>query len=104
MKAKITRASVDAFAKGKFISDTEIVGFIARRLKKSGTVTFGYQYTAPDGKRRWLGLGLYGNVTADEARTAAKRKAGIVADDRDPAKEAEAEAKRSQNTVQFICE
>lgn len=101
MKAKITDASVKKLAKGEFISDTEIIGFIARRLA-SGTVSFGYQYSAKR-KRRWLGIGLHGNLTAEEARTLAKKRAGEVADRRDPAVEIKAEAARARNTVKFVC-
>lgn len=101
MKGRITKTSVDSLAKGDFISDSEIRGFIARRLP-SGTVTFGYQYTAKNGQRRWLKLGLLGSVTVEEARTEAKKKAGAVAGGVDPAAEAEVEQARSTNTVGFV--
>lgn len=103
MKAKITKTAVDSLQPGDFISDVEIRGFIARRLP-SGTVTFGFQYTAPDGARRWLKLGLHGSVTVEEARTAAKIKAGDVAGGADPAAEAELAVARSTNTVRFVYE
>jgi integrase len=94
MRARITKRSVDALKPGNHISDTEIRGFIARRLP-SGTVTYGYQYRAT-GKRRWLPLGLHGNITADEARALAKKEAGKVADRRDPAAERQQEREKAK--------
>ncbi len=101
MKGKITKTAVDALPKGEFISDTEIIGFIARRLP-SGTVTFGYQYTPKRGPRRWFKLGLYGSVTVDEAREAAKIAAGEVAKGKNPAGEEEIKAATSKNTVNHV--
>src|SRR5438270_10045911 len=100
VKAKISKRSVDALAPGGTIFDTEIRGFVARRLE-TGTVTYGYRYRHGS-IRKWLPLGLHGRITADQARELAKKRAGEVADNRDPAKEraaARAVAENSDNTV-----
>jgi integrase len=101
MKDRITKRSVDALEKGDFISDTEVKGFIARRLP-SGKVTFGFQYSGAGGRRPWLALGLHGSVTVEEARKDAKKYAGLVAQDRDPAAEQQVETARSTNTVSYV--
>ena len=80
------------------------------RCLNSGAVTYGYRYRDKGtGKQRWLGLGLHGSITADEARDLAKKRAGDVADSRDPvaelaAKRAEAARERQAdaNTVDFV--
>jgi integrase len=87
MKAKITKRTIDALtAGGPPASDSEIKGFIARRLP-SGTVTYGYRYRNRGGRQRWLPLGLHGSITPDQARELAKQRAGEVASGRDPAVE-----------------
>lgn len=91
MRAKITKRRVDAMAAGGILADDEIKGFVARRLK-SGVITYGFRYRDKmTSRQRWIGLGLHGSVTADEARGAAKKRAGEVADQRDPAAERESE-------------
>jgi integrase len=107
MKAKITKRRVDALRIEGMIADDEIKGFVVRRLP-SGVVTYGYRYRHK-GRQRWIGLGLHGSITADEARSLAKTRAGEVASGRDPAAEIEAErakaeqAKRaSANTVNAV--
>src|SRR5581483_406871 len=109
MQAKISKRSVDALKKG-VLADTEIKGFVARKLD-SGAVSYGFRYRdKTTGKQRWLALGIHGNAfTPEQARTLAKKRAGEVADRRDPVAEIEesrAEAKRSQlaetNTVDAI--
>jgi integrase len=85
---KITKRTVDALEPGSIISDDEIKGFVARR-PGNGAVTYGFRYRPKDGptKQRWLALGRHGNITADEARVLAKKRAGEVADARDPVAE-----------------
>jgi len=58
VQGKITKASVDALAHGEFLADTEVKGFVVRRLP-SGVVTYGLRYRA-GGKQRWLALGIHG--------------------------------------------
>lgn len=108
MQAKITKRSVDALKSG-ILADTEIKGFVARRLD-SGAASYGFRYRdKATGKQRWVGLGLHGTITADEARGIAKKRAGEVAHSRDPVAEREetrAVAKRVKlaetNTVDAI--
>lgn len=94
MHGKINKTSVDALKRGELLVDTEVKGFVARSLP-SGTVTFGYRYRA-DGKRRWLPLGVHGEITADQARKKVLKRQGEVASDRDPL--AEAQAKQTTRT------
>jgi integrase len=89
MRTKITKAAVDALRPGAILADTEIKGFVCRKLP-SGTAAFGYRYRFA-GRQRWLPIGLFGSVTADAARTLAKAAAGERARDKDPA------GKRAEN-------
>jgi len=94
MQGKITKRKVDTLEPGQILHDQEIKVFVARCLN-SGAVTYGYRYRDKGtGKQRWLGLCLHGSITADEARDLAKKRAGDVADHRDPV--AELEAKRAE--------
>jgi len=43
MKAKITKTTVDKLPPGKLLIDTEIRGFVVRRLT-SGTATYALRY------------------------------------------------------------
>lgn len=109
MQAKITKTKIDAMTAGQILADKEVKGFVARCLD-SGAVTYGYRYRdKTTGKQRWLGLGLHGSITADEARVLAKKAAGEVANKQDPVgdlQEARAEAKREKlvaaNTVNTV--
>jgi len=109
MQVRISKAAVDRMAAGQILADSEIKGFVARKLD-SGAVTFGFRYRdRMTGKQRWMGLGVHGNVTAEQARGFAKKAAGEVADKRDPVgeqREARAEAKKAAqaetNTVNAI--
>jgi Arm DNA-binding domain len=87
--------AVDALKPGDILADTEVKGFVARRLP-SGVVTYGLRYRVAGNKQRWLALGLHGRQTPDGARKAAKKRVGKVADDRDPAGEREAEEARAK--------
>ncbi|WP_426418224.1 tyrosine-type recombinase/integrase [Bradyrhizobium genosp. A] len=102
MQVKITKTKVDQLAKGELLADKEVKGFVARRLN-SGAVTYGYRYRdKTTGKQRWLGLGLHGNITADQAREFAKKAAGEVADKKDPQGDlqgARADAKREKRAA-----
>jgi integrase len=101
METRITKRNVDALGVGESLLDSEIVGFIVRRLP-SGKASYGFRFYARGGKRRWLSLGLHGKITADEARVLAKRAAGRVAEGRDPVQEeqtARAIATNSLNAV-----
>ena len=100
MKAKIAKRAIDALQPGGSIFDTEVRGFVARRLQ-SGAVTYGFRYRTA-GRRVWLALGLHGSITPDQARDLAKKRAGEVADDRDPAAERETARATSENTVNKV--
>ncbi|MFI5022495.1 MAG: tyrosine-type recombinase/integrase [Alphaproteobacteria bacterium] len=91
MRAKITKRRVDALRPGDILVDDGIKGFVARRLN-SGVVSYGFRYRhKTTGRQRWIGLGLHGSITPDEARDLAKRCAGEVAAKRDPMAERKAE-------------
>jgi integrase len=85
---RITKRSVEALRPRSIISDEEIKGFVARR-PGSGAVTYGFRYRPKHGpaRQRWLTLGRHGNITVEQARTLAKKRAGEVADARDPVAE-----------------
>ena len=89
MQGKITKRTVDALKAG-ILADTEVKGFVVRRLD-SGAATFGYRYRdKSSGTQRWLALGIYSDAfTPEQARTIAKKRAGEVADSRDPVGELE---------------
>jgi integrase len=71
-------------APGDVLADDEVRGFYARCLP-SGVATYGFRYRdRPTGQRRWLSLGLHGQVTPQIAREIAKKHAGAVADGKDP--------------------
>ena len=87
MREKISKRTIDALPRGANLADTEVKGFTARRLP-SGVVTYGFRYRHKTTRSaRWLALGLHGNITPDEARALAKKHAGAVASERDPAAE-----------------
>src|SRR5262249_12792204 len=96
VQGKITKASVDALARGEMLADTEVRGFVVRRLP-SGVVTYGLRYRA-GGKQRWLALGIHGRITPAKARQLAKKSAGAVADQRDPVGERETEREQAEAT------
>jgi integrase len=99
---KITELALRTLPPNARLTDDAIEGFVARCLP-SGRISFGYQYTdKATGKRKWMGIGLHGNVTADEARNQAKRFAGQVAARRDPAAELKVKVARSTNTVDHV--
>ena len=92
MKKSITKRAVDAIKPGELIADDDLPGFVVRRLP-SGRLTYGFRYTAQDGKRRWLGLGV--GIPPDAARKAALRHSGAVAGDADPLPEREAKRRKA---------
>ena len=109
MAAKITKRAVDELKAGGRIADSEIRGFLVRRLD-SGAASYAYRYRVKGTNlQRLISLGMHGVITADQARNLAKKRAGEVADGGDPKGEREetrAEAKREQlaeeNSVETI--
>jgi integrase len=101
MRGEITIKSVAALEKaGGRITDNKIRGFVARCLP-SGKIQFGYQYGSREG-RRWITIGLLGEVSVAEARRRAEKYAGQVADHHDPAAELKTKTARSENTVNHV--
>src|ERR1700687_5840758 len=100
MQGKITKTAVDALEPGDILADTEVKGFVARRLP-SGVVTYGLRYRAA-GRQRWFALGRHGHITPEEAGWVAKKRVGEIADDRDPTAEREAERAKSRDTVDAL--
>ena len=101
MRKEITVKSIAALEKdGGRITDNKIRGFVARCLP-SGKIQFGYQYGSRD-QRRWMTIGLLGEVTVAEARRRAEKYAGQVADHQDPAAELKTKTAQSENTVNHV--
>jgi integrase len=101
LRVKIAKRVVDALTAGDLVADDEIRGFVARRLK-SGIVTYGYRYREKTTRRHWIGLGLHGAITPDEARRLAKQRAGEVAAGRDPTAENQIARAVAANTVNAV--
>jgi Arm DNA-binding domain len=81
---KISKSAINALRPGEIIADSNPIGFVARRLP-SGSVTYGFRYRQKGtGKPRWVGLGLHGQITPDQARKKALKLAGEVKDGGDP--------------------
>ena len=87
MKGKITKRNVESIVPDQlsaFLWDTEIPGF-GVKVTPQGRRIYVLQYTF-GGRTRRCTIGKHGiDVTADEARTAARRLRGQVADGHDPA-------------------
>ncbi len=84
MRKNITKRSIEAMAPGDVLADDEVRGFYVRCLP-SGVATYGFRYRdRSTGQRRWLSLGLHGQITPQKAREIAKKYAGAVADGKDP--------------------
>ncbi|HEX2593844.1 MAG TPA: integrase arm-type DNA-binding domain-containing protein [Rhizomicrobium sp.] len=76
---------MDALLPGQTLFDTEVRGFVARRLS-SGKITFGLKYSeSGSGSQRWFALGVMdGAFTAEKARQAAILARGRIVEGRDP--------------------
>ena len=64
MKKKITKRAVDTLNRGESFADTEIRGFVVRRLP-SDRLSYGYRYTH-QGRRRWLAFKMGHNAGQSE--------------------------------------
>jgi integrase len=101
MRKEITIKSIAGLGQeGGRITDSKIRGFVARCLP-SGKIQFGYQYGSRQA-RRWMKIGLLGEVSVAEARRRAEKYAGQVSDHRDPAAELKTKVARSENTVDHV--
>ena len=101
--AKLSKRTIDALtpeAKDYFVWDDELKNF-ALRVMPSGRKTFLVQYRAK-GRTRRVKIGVYGSLTADEARQQAKRVLGEVAHGEDPAEDIATD--RKAPTVANICD
>jgi Arm DNA-binding domain len=84
MRQKISKSAVDALQPGQNLADSNPIGFVARRLP-SGAITYGYRYRDKEtGQQRWIGLGLRGDITPDQARRKAFKIAAQVKDGGQP--------------------
>jgi integrase len=91
MKAKLTKRTVDAVrvaASDVLVWDSELRGF-GMKVTPQNRRVFVAQYWAPQlhRTRRRVTLGAYGALTVDDARAAAQRILGRVANGEDPAAE-----------------
>jgi integrase len=101
MKIRLTKRSVDALAlpaAGEKIAwDAELRGF-GVRVSATGRRTYFVRKRTKAGRQVRVKLGVHGEVTAEQARAAAVREFGRIADGADPADERyrarEAEEKR----------
>jgi integrase len=94
MRQKISKSTIDRLKPGKILTDTNPVGFVARCLP-SGAVTYGFRYRDKrTGRQHWIGLGVHGDVTADQARTKALQLAKEVRDQKQPISAREEAAKK----------
>jgi integrase len=84
MQQRITKRVVDRLRPGQIIADSNPVGFVVRRLP-SGAATYGFRFRHPrSGRQHWIGLGVHGDVTAEQARTKALQLAKDVRHNKQP--------------------
>jgi len=94
MRQKITKSAVDDLQPGQIIADSNPIGFVARKLP-SGAITYGFRWRDKEsGRQRWLGLGVHGELTPDQARRKALKVAAEVRDGSEPDSAAATAAKR----------
>jgi integrase len=94
MRQKITKSAVDDLQPGQIIADSNPIGFVARKLP-SGAITYGFRWRDKErGRQRWLGLGMHGELTRDQARRKALKVAAEVRDGGEPVSAAATAAKR----------
>lgn len=99
MRGKISKRTVDDLVAGDVLWDTELKGFVARKLN-SGHVSYGLKYTdRATGGQRWLALGLHGALTPELARRMAQSERGRIAAGADPQAERKAEKVRRTGIV-----
>jgi integrase len=99
MRGKISKRTVDDLVAGDVLWDTELKGFVARKLN-SGHVSYGLKYTdRATGGQRWLALGLHGALTPELARRMAQAQRGRIAAGADPQAERKAEKVRRTGIV-----
>ncbi len=101
---RLSKRTIDALEtseKDYFVWDASLPGFGVRVLP-SGRKSFLIQYRDKSGRTRRQGLGRYGTVTAEEAKTDARELLSSVARGKNPAEEAK--RKRGAANVAELCE
>ena len=101
MRKEITIKSIAGLGKeGGRITDTKIRGFVARCLP-SGKIQFGLQYGSRE-QRRWMTIGLLGEISIAEARRRAEELRGEISAHHDPAAELKTAAARAEHSVNHV--
>lgn len=102
-KIKLTKSAVDAAqaqAQPVELRDTLVPGFLCK-ITPAGRKVFMLQYRTNAGERRKPALGLYGELTVEQARSLAQEWLAQVRRGGDPA--AEKAAARQAPTVKELC-
>lgn len=103
-KIKLTKSAVDAAqsqAQAVELRDTLVPGFLCK-ITPAGRKVFMLQYRTNAGERRKPALGLYGELTVEQACTLAQEWLALVRRGGDPA--ADKAAARKVPTVKELCE
>ncbi|MCW5627757.1 MAG: integrase arm-type DNA-binding domain-containing protein, partial [Rhodoferax sp.] len=102
-KLKLTKTAVDAAqpqAQAVELRDTVVPGFMCK-ITPAGRKVFMLQYRTNAGERRKPALGLYGELTVEQARALAQEWMAEVRRGGDPS--AAKSAARSASTVKELC-
>jgi len=102
-KIKLTKSAVDAAqpqAQAVELRDTLVPGFLCK-VTPAGRKVFMLQYRTNAGERRKPALGLYGELTVEQARSLAQEWLAEVRRGGDPS--AAKAAARSAPTVKELC-
>lgn len=103
-KIKLTKTAVEAAqpqAKAIELRDTLVPGFLCK-ITPAGRKVFMLQYRTNAGERRKPALGLFGELTVEQARSLAQEWLAQVRRGGDPA--ADKAAARKAPTVKELCE
>lgn len=86
-KAEITVSIVDGMQADSLVWDTKVAGFAVRCQTKAKVYCLKYRV---GGRQRWFTIGRHGSPwTPETARKEARKLLGVVADDKDPARQKE---------------
>lgn len=97
----LTKRDVEKIEPNSIIWDegTGAVPGLCVRRQKGETRSFSLRYRDPAGRQRWISLGTFGRVTVEEARKAAKKLAGEIANGADPRSEANERRRRARTAL-----